>query len=81
MANKKPKKPLDIETITHNKAKRKNLPTVEHQSVMPAEEVSPVHVAYLRRNRALDPQLIWRNLGFAGNATFAHAIQGRTQMS
>src|SRR5580700_1449609 len=49
-----------IETLTHEKASRKNIPTAEYQSVMRIEEQSPIRVAYERRNRDLDPQLVWR---------------------
>lgn len=49
-----------IETLTHEKASRKNIPTAEFQSVMRTEDQSPIRVAYERRNRDLDPQLVWR---------------------
>ena len=49
-----------VETLTHDEATRKNIPTAEYQSVMQKEEQSPVRVAYERRNRDLDPQLVWR---------------------
>jgi len=49
-----------IETLTHEKASRKNIPTAEYQSVMRTDEQSPLRVAYERRNRDLDPQLVWR---------------------
>src|ERR1700682_2615530 len=49
-----------IEALTHEKASRKNIPTAEYQSVMRTEELSPIRVAYERRNRDLDPQLVWR---------------------
>src|SRR6202030_3238296 len=49
-----------IETLTHVKASRKNIPTAEYQSVMRTEDQSPIRVAYERRNRDLDPQLVWR---------------------
>ena len=49
-----------IESLTHEKASRKNIPTAEYQSVMRTEEQSSVRVAYQRRNRDLDPQLVWR---------------------
>jgi adenine-specific DNA-methyltransferase len=49
-----------VETLTHNEAKRKNIPTAEYQSVMRVEEQTPIRVAYERRNRDLDPQLVWR---------------------
>jgi adenine-specific DNA-methyltransferase len=41
-------------------ATRKNIPTAEYQSVLQKTEQSPVRVAYERRNRDLDPQLVWR---------------------
>ncbi|MFQ5479350.1 MAG: site-specific DNA-methyltransferase, partial [Candidatus Binatia bacterium] len=58
MARKSKKK--TVETLTHEGASRKNIPTAEFQSVMHQEEQSPVRVAYERRNRDLDPQLVWR---------------------
>src|SRR5579859_2949483 len=48
-----------VEALTHGKASRLNIPTAEYQSVMRTEELSPVRVAYERRNRDLDPQLVW----------------------
>ncbi|MDQ3774606.1 MAG: site-specific DNA-methyltransferase [Pseudomonadota bacterium] len=58
MAKQKPKK--TVEVLTHEESTRKNIPTAEYQSVMQKEEQSPVRVAYERRNRDLDPQLVWR---------------------
>ncbi|MFM0753629.1 site-specific DNA-methyltransferase [Paraburkholderia strydomiana] len=60
-----------IEDLVHNEAKRKNIPTVEHQSVMQHHEQAPVKVSYPRggkglddekkqRNHDLDPQMVWR---------------------
>ncbi len=49
-----------VETLKHEDATRKNIPTAEYQSVMRKEEQNPVRVAYERRNRDLDPQLVWR---------------------
>ncbi len=49
-----------VETLKHTEASRKNIPTAEYQSVMRKEEESPIRVAYERRNRDLDPQLVWR---------------------
>ena len=49
-----------METLNHDEATRKNIPTAEYQSVMAEDEKSPVQVAYERRNRDLDPQLVWR---------------------
>src|SRR5271156_944221 len=57
---KTPEKKKTIATLTHEEASRKNIPTAEFQSVMHKEEQSPVRVAYQRRNRDLDPQLVWR---------------------
>lgn len=54
------KKTKQVETLTHDEASRKNIPTAEYQSVMREEEQSPIRIAYERRNRDLDPQLIWR---------------------
>lgn len=48
-----------IGTITHDET-RANIPTAELESVMHAEDKAPIKVAYERRNRDLDPQLIWR---------------------
>ena len=49
-----------VETLTHEGENRKNIPTAEYQPVMRDEELNPVQVAYERRNRDLDPQLVWR---------------------
>ena len=59
MAKKKQIKKT-IETLTHEEASRKNIPTAEYHSVMQKDEQSPIRVAYERRNRDLDPQLVWR---------------------
>ncbi|MGH8546033.1 MAG: DNA methyltransferase, partial [Gammaproteobacteria bacterium] len=53
--------PKAVETLKHAEATRKNIPTAEYRSVMQKnDEQSPVCVAYERRNRDLDPQLVWR---------------------
>src|SRR6185312_3146192 len=49
-----------VKTLTHEEATRKNIPTAEYQSVLAKNEESAVRVAYERRNRDLDPQLVWR---------------------
>jgi len=60
-----------VETLMHDEASRKNIPTAEYQSVMQKEEQRPVRVTLKRsptglddekanRNRDLDPQLVWR---------------------
>ncbi|OOO01866.1 MAG: hypothetical protein USCGTAYLOR_01944 [Chromatiales bacterium USCg_Taylor] len=71
MARNKSDTKKTVETLKHDGATRKNIPTAEHQSVMQKHEQSPVRVAYERgaaglddakerRNRDLDPQLVWR---------------------
>jgi adenine-specific DNA-methyltransferase len=57
---KKPAARKTVETLTHDADKRKNIPTAEYQSVVQQEQQHPVRVAYERRNRDLDPQLVWR---------------------
>ncbi len=57
---KKQQTPLEVETLRHDEATRRNIPTAEHQSVMEKDEESPIRVVYNRRNRDLDPQLVWR---------------------
>ena len=56
----KTEKPKTVETLTHEEASRKNIPTAEYQSVMRKDDLTPIRVAYERRNRDLDPQLVWR---------------------
>ena len=74
MVTKKSSKPSaakQVADLTHGGARRKNIPTVEHQSVMQQHEQAPVKVKYPRggnglddekaqRNPDLDPQLVWR---------------------
>lgn len=60
---KKPAKPTptkQIETLVHDEAHRRNIPTAEFQSVMHQNEQAVHSVTYPRLNRDLDPQLIWR---------------------
>ena len=57
---RRPRKATQVETFTHEEASRKNIPTAEYQSVMAKDDQNPVRVAYERRNRDLDPQLVWR---------------------
>jgi len=53
------KKPIEVETLTHQD-KRKNIPTAEFESIMREQDKTPVRLAFERRNRDLDPQLVWR---------------------
>jgi adenine-specific DNA-methyltransferase len=52
--------PKTVETLTHEEAKRKNIPTVEYQSVVNKDAQDRLRVAYEQRNKDLDPQLVWR---------------------
>ena len=56
---KRTRTPKSVETLTHGDAMRKNIPTAEYQPVMREEDQNPIRVAYQRRNRDLDPQLVW----------------------
>lgn len=51
--------PKAIETLLHTEAKRKNIPTAEHQSVLSKGQDTPKILKY-PRNADLDPQLVWR---------------------
>ncbi|MBA4112916.1 MAG: site-specific DNA-methyltransferase [Verminephrobacter sp.] len=48
-----------VDTITHDEAKRKNIPSVEQQSIATQEHIAPKQIRY-PRNTDLDPQLVWR---------------------
>ncbi len=54
------KKPLEVDSLKHTDATRRNIPTAEFESLMRDEDKTPVQIAYERRNRDLDPQLVWR---------------------
>src|SRR5579863_4966781 len=56
---KKPATTKSVEALTHEEAKRKNIPTAEFQSVLEREQQDPKKVRY-PRNVDLDPQLVWR---------------------
>ena len=60
MASKRKRSPKRVTTLTHEEASRKNIPTAEYQAVMEHDDRHPIQVAYERRNRDLDPQLVWR---------------------
>jgi adenine-specific DNA-methyltransferase len=57
---KNPNAKKTVETLKHDDATRRNIPTAEYESVLRKEERDPLRVAYERRNRDLDPQLVWR---------------------
>ena len=54
------KKAIEVTALKHKAATRLNIPTAEFESVMREEDKTPVQLAYERRNRDLDPQLVWR---------------------
>ena len=56
---RKPASKKAVETLKHDEAKRKNIPTAEFQSVLEKEQQDPKKVRY-PRNTDLDPQLMWR---------------------
>ena len=49
-----------VETLRHDQDTRTNIPTAEYQSLVREERETPVRKAFQRRNRDLDPQLVWR---------------------
>jgi len=49
-----------VETIAHEDASRVNIPTAEYEAVLDEKDKSAIRVTYDRRNRDLDPQLVWR---------------------
>ena len=57
---KKAKSGKSVESLRHEDETRTNIPTAEYQSMVRQEEKSPIKVAYERRNRDMDPQLVWR---------------------
>ena len=77
MKRKKAKKPLKkVESLSHPKAKRKNIPTAQHQPFMTAEQQKPKPVRFPRprsnpspalreaaqnRDMDADPQLVWKH--------------------
>ncbi len=52
--------PKQVDTLRHGEASRPNIPTAEYRAVMGPDERKPIPVTYARRNRDLDPQLVWR---------------------
>jgi len=59
MTKKAAGSPRAVESFIHGEAVRRNIPTAEHYPVMEEEHKAPVLVACERRNRDLDPQLVW----------------------
>ena len=52
--------PKQVVAHTHDDASRPNIPTAEYQTFVPDEVKASIRVSYERRNRDLDPQLVWR---------------------
>src|SRR4051794_27483140 len=52
-------KDISVEALRHQD-KRRNIPTAELEPVMDDKDKTPIRLAYERRNRDLDPQLVWR---------------------
>ncbi len=48
-----------VETLTHDGATRKNIPSAEQQSFVQQDQTAPKQIRY-PRNTDLDPQLVWR---------------------
>ena len=57
---KKASRSKRVESLKHKQASRKNIPTVEYEPMLDQKDRSPIQIAYERRNRDLDPQLVWR---------------------
>jgi adenine-specific DNA-methyltransferase len=55
---KKPAAAKSVEALTHDEAKRRNIPTAEFQSVLEKQQQEPKKIRY-PRNTDLDPQLVW----------------------
>src|SRR5205823_2295023 len=53
------KRQIEVAALRH-KDKRRNIPTAELEPVMDEKDKTPIRLAYERRNRDLDPQLVWR---------------------
>ena len=58
--SKRRKPTKQIETLTHKEATRKNIPTVEYEPSLLEADKTPIRASYQRRNKDLDPQLVWR---------------------
>ena len=59
MPAKKPATTKTVETLKHAEAKRKNIPSAEHEAVLEQSQKTPKTIRYAR-NTDLDPQLVWR---------------------
>lgn len=60
---RKPGADADVESYSHEEAKRKNIPTAENQKLV-ADEDQAIKKLRWKRNPDLDPQLVWRGKDF-----------------
>ena len=60
MPRRRKAKAKSVETLTHEEASRPNLPSAEHQALLDDDQRAPLRAAFERRNKDLDPQLVWR---------------------
>ena len=60
MATRSKRGGKSVEALVHESATRPNIPSAELHPLVPEDERDPIRVAYERRNRDLDPQLVWR---------------------
>jgi len=58
---------VSIEALRH-KDKRPNIPTAELEPVTDAKDKMSIRLAYERRNRDVDPQLVLNRPGFVGGS-------------
>jgi adenine-specific DNA-methyltransferase len=59
MAKSRNPKSKSVEALHHTDARRKNIPTAEHESVLERRQKKPLPLRY-PRNTDFDPQLVWR---------------------
>ena len=64
MPPKRPASGKTVESITHDEAKRVNIPTSELATVARKEDLKPIQVSYKRRDPDLDPQLINQSIKY-----------------
>ena len=53
------RQPIQVESLSHPDDSRTNIPSAEMEQVIDDADWLPKHVAYERRNRDLDPKLVW----------------------
>ena len=62
---------VTVETLKHEEATRKNIPTVEYQSVMAKEVESPILVTYERGAKGLEEEKQDRKSGLGHSTDLA----------